>query len=367
MNMKAKEANPFKENNLSALDSYTNRVFKLVVLMMVAAGFCASTVFTLAKAFNWYPNISWGRVIVFDCCNLVYCVLGIILPIKGLDSNGLLKPDSLKLFKIIMIICIVFQWNLISYFFPSSDFWGYSFFFVLLIVFFFDTKMVDTTALAIFVSMIISWFINDKLLPVHDELFVLNIILRIVCVLLSYFCLHFLTYFGSHILVKELEEISDYDALTNLLNRRQLDSYLNKAYEEAQKGTSRLTIAMVDLDNFKDINDNYGHENGDKVLKEVSEIIKRSVRQDDLIFRWGGEEFLILFKCELTPAINASERIVKNLEMHEYKFNNRSVAKVTATIGLSTYNGRLSIQGMFEEADKNLFKGKKSGKNKVVF
>lgn len=365
--MNRKQEKSYREDSISALGAYTNRVFKLVVFMMVAAGFCASIVFTLAKLFDWYPNISWIRVIIFDFLSLVYCALGVFLPIKGLDSNGLLKPDYLRTFKIIMIVCIIFQWNFITYFFSSSDFWGYSFFFVLLIGFFFDTKIVDITSLGIFVSMIISWFINDKLLPVHDELFTLNIILRIVCVLLSFLSIHFLTYFGSHILVKELEEISNYDSLTNLLNRRQLDSYLNKAYEEAQNGTARLTIAMINLDNFKEINDNYGKDNSDQVLKEVAAIIKRSVRQDDLIFRWGVEEFLIIFKCELTPAINASERINKNLEAHDFKLSNRAIAKTTATIGLSTYNGKLTVQGMFEEATENLYKGKEIGKNKVVY
>ena len=158
--------------------------------------------------------------------------------------------------------------------------------------------------------MLISWFVKGTyLLPARDAYFNANMVFRSVGLILMLFSLNIITYFGGKFLVEELEKFINYDTLTHLLNRRCLDNYLECAYKQAKTGKSPFCLLMVDIDDFKKVNDTYGHDCGDAVLKEVSSRILAGVRDTDTVFRWGGEEILVLLRADEDGATQTAERI----------------------------------------------------------
>lgn len=182
------------KNTLSALDEYINKVYVLVLLLIPGACQCAGLIYTFEKVMGWLPTVNWLALIIFDITCLIYLFIGIYF-VKTRLSDGLVAPKKLKAGKYFLVILMFIQFNFILYMIPSSDFWGFAFFFVVLTAFFLDYKMVAFTAAEIAGSLFISWFISgDTLLPVKNELFIPNMLNRTVCVCLSLPTIVLLTY-----------------------------------------------------------------------------------------------------------------------------------------------------------------------------
>ena len=123
---------------------------------------------------------------------------------------------------------------------------------------------------------------------------------------------------------------------------------------------------MLDIDHFKNVNDTYGHECGDKVLVRVSQELKKTLRAQDLPTRWGGEEFICLLpETDVDGARHVAEKIRTAIEAHCYECRGVSVS-VTVTLGISIYDGSCSLEECIRRADDALYKGKKQGRNQVV-
>ncbi|MGN0154295.1 MAG: GGDEF domain-containing protein [Lachnospiraceae bacterium] len=162
-----------------------------------------------------------------------------------------------------------------------------------------------------------------------------------------------------------LGQIANYDPLTHLLNRRSMDTRLKYVMENAVSTKKTFSLIMADLDDFKRINDTYGHECGDKVLITISDIITRNLREEDCVCRWGGEEILILINADLEVSGKVAERIRKEVEETVISYKENEV-RVTVTLGVSTYQEGIEIPVMIEYADRKLYEGKNNGKNQVV-
>ncbi len=159
------------------------------------------------------------------------------------------------------------------------------------------------------------------------------------------------------------------DPLTKLLNRRAMEEILEHNLKISQIAGEPFTVAMADIDNFKQVNDTYGHIVGDCVLKNVARLIKESIRKSDFVFRYGGEEFLILLpSTKLEDAVNVLEKIRRKVETTDFICNDTKI-RVTISIGVhsETPKNDTSIFHIIKKADKNLYKAKETGKNKVVF
>lgn len=157
----------------------------------------------------------------------------------------------------------------------------------------------------------------------------------------------------------------NYDSLTRLLNRRTLDGYMKDAKTRAEDKNEPFCVLMLDIDDFKQVNDAYGHACGDEVLKIVAKAIMHSVNTNDYVFRWGGEEILVLVRADKEIAVKVAERIrhsIENITVHHKEAD----IKITATIGVASYKKGMDVKVLFDEADANMYEGKKSGKNKVV-
>ena len=124
---------------------------------------------------------------------------------------------------------------------------------------------------------------------------------------------------------------------------------------------------MIDVDNFKNINDTYGHQVGDKVLATVAETIKESIREDDIVGRYGGEEFIVIVKDDYNSNLKMAERIRGNIEKIIINVDNNNFIKVTSSIGITKMDAKdKTLQQIISDSDKALYEAKNTGKNKVV-
>lgn len=162
---------------------------------------------------------------------------------------------------------------------------------------------------------------------------------------------------SSNIYKEQLEFLSNTDSLTGLKNRRKIDKILNE-----QIKNKKFAIILMDVDHFKSINDDFGHLIGDEVLIELAEILKYNVNANDIIGRWGGEEFLIICKnTTLHEAENLAQRLRNLIENKNFK-----IKKVTASFGVSVAKNDLELKDILANADRALYKAKENGRNQVV-
>lgn len=157
------------------------------------------------------------------------------------------------------------------------------------------------------------------------------------------------------------------DALTHLLNRRFLPSILNREIGLARSKGIIFSLLLLDIDHFKAINDRYGHETGDRTLQQVAQTLSRLAGSGDFVFRYGGEEFLIV--CAEMDAARAhllAERIRKDVERQAVELPDHEPIPVTLSIGIATYDGHPDYQRLIRNADRALYRAKALGRNRTV-
>lgn len=180
------------------------------------------------------------------------------------------------------------------------------------------------------------------------------------------FILGFVIIFLTKHLLSKIEDIAMQDPLTGLLNRR----YINEYFQYIRAGNSKrfFSFILCDLDHFKRVNDNFGHDCGDYVLEKTAHIIKSKIRPGDLAGRWGGEEFLIILPgLELDSAFEIAQRI--RLEIFGYNFqwkNNKFNITMSFGIAGNCLNEKHPCE-IIGFADEKLYEAKNTGRNKVVF
>ncbi|HDV5709573.1 TPA: diguanylate cyclase [Legionella pneumophila] len=158
------------------------------------------------------------------------------------------------------------------------------------------------------------------------------------------------------------------DPLTGLYNRRYLEDFLFKQLHQAERTKASFAILMLDLDHFKKINDTFGHDAGDLVLKELGQILNSDIRLGDIAARYGGEEFvLLLYDIDAQAAKMKAEILRSAISNLQVKYGAQPVGQITASIGLSVYpDDALSLAELIEAADKALYQAKNKGRNKVI-
>ncbi len=166
----------------------------------------------------------------------------------------------------------------------------------------------------------------------------------------------------------ELEQVSDLvreDQLTGALNRRGLDESLDRELKRADRSKAAVSIAMLDIDNFKQLNDSLGHQVGDLALVHLTKVIKETLRPADTVGRYGGEEFLIILpECDLSAAIEAMQRLQRDLTKKFFLHNNERVL-VTFSAGVALRGESEDADDVIGRADKAMYKAKRAGKNRV--
>ncbi|HEX4893123.1 MAG TPA: diguanylate cyclase, partial [Hyphomicrobiaceae bacterium] len=158
------------------------------------------------------------------------------------------------------------------------------------------------------------------------------------------------------------------DALTGLHNRRYLESHLSTLVAQATQSGGALSLVVVDIDYFKSVNDTYGHDAGDVVLREFASRIRRNTRGIDLACRLGGEEFVVIMPdTELARAMQVAERLRSCIEAEPFQINQSTLLRVTASVGIATLERREDTPAaLFKRADRALYAAKREGRNRVV-
>lgn len=163
-----------------------------------------------------------------------------------------------------------------------------------------------------------------------------------------------------------LSYLAQYDDLTNLKNRRVFNEELQHFLLLSQRRHSYLSLLFFDLDDFKKINDKFGHQTGDKVLIRIADILQHNLRQTDIMGRWGGEEFIIaLIDTDLDDAKIIAEKLKTDIEKDDV-LSQLTDKNVTASFGLTTLNSKDTMDSLLSRADDALYEAKKGGKNRIV-
>jgi len=166
-------------------------------------------------------------------------------------------------------------------------------------------------------------------------------------------------------LSKKYQQLAHFDPLTQLSNRRDALHILQREQARIVRNKAPFTVILCDVDHFKKINDQYGHNAGDAVLIDLAKIFTANIREQDCIARWGGEEFLFILPDTL--AINANifaEKIQAILQQHLVRFESATI-KVTVSMGIEQFNENQSIDEAINNADKYLYQAKNAGRNQV--
>lgn len=165
---------------------------------------------------------------------------------------------------------------------------------------------------------------------------------------------------------RELEHLAMTDPLTKLLNRRSMHDKLLYESTRFERSKVPFSVVLADIDNFKQFNDQNGHDCGDFVLQSISKDIRATLRHQDLVARWGGEELLILLpETDLEGGMHLTEKIRLNIANTLYNYRSIELS-ITLTFGVSVYNGQKDLEKTIKYADQALYKGKQKGKNCVM-
>lgn len=199
----------------TAVEVYLSTVYKWGLIILVSACMCATITFNTEKIFGLYPEVPWMATIGLGLMDLIFFAIAILIVKTSFDEKGFLKEGKLKVGKIFSVVVLIIQWNYLLYMLPTRTFWGFLFFFLILMAFFLDIKMLLGSGLICMISLFIGWAVKGTdLMPVKDELFLTDIIICLVALVLSLAGLLIFVFFVAHFLVNakkdELEKNNEH-------------------------------------------------------------------------------------------------------------------------------------------------------------
>ena len=168
------------------------------------------------------------------------------------------------------------------------------------------------------------------------------------------------------LLYRRLKEMAQVDGLTGVFNRRYYERYLHDEFIRSKRLQRALAMIVFDIDFFKRCNDTYGHECGDRVLRQFAQVLKSNTREEDMVARYGGEEFVVLLTGEGSgrDALTAGEKLRKIVQ--ETAFADFEPGKITVSGGVGIVRPDEDFEQLFKRADQALYEAKRQGRNRVV-
>lgn len=237
-------------------------------------------------------------------------------------------------------------------------------------------RIVDTIVLIlIYISLYGYSRISRPLFDLASETVVYFQIIHILTAFFAlFFCLELLveiisnTYHHVSDMEKKLNLFVSQDPLTGLLNRRTVVQYMEQLVEQKRMdGKSNISVAVGDIDYFSKINDRYGHDCGDIIIKQLAYLLSQGMKDKGKIARWGGDQFLFIFENATgEDAYYYLTKIQQQIRSTDFTWNDENI-NLTMTYGLMEYNPEKSIDYCIVEADKKMYMGKESGRNTIIF
>lgn len=164
----------------------------------------------------------------------------------------------------------------------------------------------------------------------------------------------------------EIYRLTTVDGLTQIYNRRYFEETLERELARCNRYSRALSLVLIDIDYFKKVNDSFGHLAGDHILKQLASTIKTRIRREDILSRYGGEEFsLLLPEVDLAGASTLAEKTRRVIEKHRFEFDHQHIP-VTVSVGVATVDGtQADAQDLIRAADAKLYEAKGAGRNRV--
>jgi diguanylate cyclase (GGDEF)-like protein len=224
----------------------------------------------------------------------------------------------------------------------------------------------------------VTFFLNSRCIPELNWLLMVeqreapmkkNITRALIISLLIYIIITGIVLFFTNFTIKKyqsgIEQMATTDKLTGTFNRQAFDMIIEQAIKDVKRRGKPFSLILFDLDHFKKINDTYGHLAGDEVLRSVADITRNNIRENDIISRWGGEEFLVILKeCGTDEAAGIAEKIRGGLKKINIVYNGREIP-VTMSFGVSEYREGEERETLLSRIDKVLYRAKEMGRDRV--
>lgn len=306
----------------TAVEVYLSTVFKWGLIILVSACMCATVIFNAEKLFGLYPTVPWILTIGLGIMDSLFFVIAILIVRSSFDEDGYLKEGRLRIGKIFSGVVLVIQWNYLLYMIPTRTFWGFLFFFLILMAFFLDIKMLLISGVACMVSLFIAWFMRGTdLLPVKDELFFTDILLCLVALVLSLVGLLIFVFFVSRFLVnaKKDELEKNNERVTNILES--VETLTNSLY------TAGITLSQVS-------------ENESASAQELAATSDQLVESSDLLSAKTEESMANLSELSQWESVVADN--VEKVETASKDLLDKSKENEKLLNGLHTINGEVT-------------------------
>lgn len=352
----------------TAIEVYLSTVFKWGLIILVSACMCATVTFNTEKIFGLYPTVPWGATIGLAVMDLIFFAIAIYIVRTSFDEAGNLKEGRLRAGKIFSVTVLVIQWNYLLYMLPTRTFWGFLFFFLILMAFFLDIKMLLGSGLICMLSLFIGWVVKGTdLLPVKDELFLTDMLICLIALVLSLAGLLIFVFFVAHFLVNakkdELEKNNEH--ITNILaavsdlseklhtagialsqvsgNESASAQELVATSEQLLAGSNQLSAKTDEsIENLGELNkwESVVAENVDKVENASQDLLDKSRQNEKLL------NDLSVINQEVSQSMNATTDITKKLS--------EAVQEIGVTLNLindiSTSTNLLALNASIEAA-----------------
>lgn len=194
-------------------------------------------------------------------------------------------------------------------------------------------------------------------------LYLFNLTIPLLVLFISSYYYRYASLSAEH----RLDDLASHDSLTGLLNRRRMLERLRERRAEFDRRSRPFALVLADIDHFKQVNDAHGHDVGDRVLSELSRVLSSHLREEDVLCRWGGEEFLILLsEASLEGASVVAEKLRQVVERHPFEVGPDRLP-LTMTFGVCVFDGSETLDQAINSADSALYRGKAAGRNRVAF
>jgi len=312
--------------------------------------------YLLVSSKNSFNLIAAGRILFLALIVLLFYCIKYMKKFKELAY----WITAYELYCVILFIFVFFQYDKPDYLIQA-----FGVMVIIIGIFMVTNRFINMIAISVIIiasfNIMALYYIEELNFSEFYAGLVYLIIVLILCVIIAFKDNYYKRI--NYITNKKLIKLSITDPLTGIYNRAKQNEELNRCINYSQRYNTDLSIVIIDLDDFKKVNDNYGHLIGDKLIIGFVKIVKDIIRKTDIFARWGGEEFvLILPNTDLDEAIEISERIRKTVESNEFE----KVNKLTCSFGVAQLSQADDTYSILQKADQMLYTAKNAGKNTVM-